>query len=504
MEIGFDTEKYLEFQTRKIKERLSKFENKLYLEFGGKLLCDSHAQRVLPGYKPDAKVQLLKKLDDLEIIYCVSAKDIQRGRIRHDFGLTYDAQALKEISEIRRKGLKVSAVIITRYEGENLALRFKRKLENTGNVVYFHKEIEGYPHDIQKILGPEGFPSQPFVSTTAPLLVVTGAGGGSGKMAVCLSQIYHEQKQGINAGYAKFETFPIWNLPFDHAVNTAYEAATADLGDYNMIDPFHLQKYGIKAINYNRDIENFQILKKIFKEITKEENFVNNYFSPTDMGVNMAKEGIIDDNVVIKNSKEEIMRRFYRYKQEFILGIESNKTTEYMDKILRKSNVNPDDYQLAKDARKAKMEALQKNKGNKGIYCGAALELPSGDIVLGSNSILLHAESAVILKALKKLAGIPDEEKVLSKVFIEQMMHYKQTLGKDTLSLTSGEVLVLISIAALTAPLAKRAYDCLGELIGCKIHITHIPQQGDESGLKKLQLVVSSDSELGLQPHFLE
>ena len=500
---GFDTKKYLKAQTEKIEERLSKFDNKLYLEFGGKLLYDGHAQRVLPGYEPDAKTQLLKKLKDLEIIYCVSAKDIQRGRIRHDFGLTYDLQTLKEISEIREKGLKVAGIVITRYEGENLALRFKRKLQNAGNKVYIHTEIKGYPNNIKKLLGKYGFQKQPFIETDSPLIIVTGAGGGSGKMAVCLSQLFHEQKRRINAGYAKFETFPIWNLPLNHPINTAYEAATADLGDYNMIDPFHLKKYGTKTINYNRDVENFVILKKIMKAITRKDNFVNDYFSPTDMGVNMAKEGIVDNRIVSKASKEEIIRRYFRYKQEYILGIETKETTDYMDKIIKKAKVSEKDYPLVKEARKAKLDAQKKNEGNKGVFCGATIKLSNGKIIRGHNSKLFHAEAAVVIKALKEISGIAKNKKLLQKKMISQMQSYNQKLGGRGASLNVEEVMTLIGITALTDKKAKIALDNVSKLRNLDMHITHIPKHGDEAGIKKLKLNVTTDSELGLQPYFV-
>ncbi len=500
---GFDTKKYLDSQTAKIKERLSKFDNKLYLEFGGKLLYDGHALRVLPGYEPDAKVQLLKELKDLEIIYCVSAKDIQKGRIRHDFGLTYDLQTIKEISEIREHGLKVAGIVITRYEGESLALKFKRKLQNAGNVVYVQNEMKGYPNDIDTLLGISGFRTQPFVKTSSPLVIVTGAGGGSGKMAICLSQVFHEQRSGVNAGYAKFETFPIWNLPLNHPVNTAYEAATADLGDYNMIDPFHLDKYKEKTINYNRDVENFVILKKIFKAITKEENHVQKYFSPTDMGVNMAKEGIMDDLLVSKAAKEEIIRRYFRYRQEYVLGIENKETIDYMDKIMKKSTVSEKDYPLVQEARRGKVDAKEQNEGNNNVYCGAAIRLPDGKIIRANNSILLHAESAVIIKALKELSGIPKSEKVLPKEIINQMINYEKVIGGSTASLNVQQIITLIVISALSSDTAKKAVQGFRKIANLNMHLTHIPKHGDEAGIKKLKINVTTDSELGLQPYFI-
>ncbi len=501
MKRGFDTKKYLKHQTQEIKQRLAKFDKKLYLEFGGKLLYDRHAQRVLPGYEPDAKVQLLKNLKNLEIIYCISAKDIQKGRIRHDFGLTYDLQAIKEISEIREKGLKVCAIVITRYENENLAIRFKRKLENAGNKVYVYHDIPGYPKNIKKSL--KGFNKRPYIKTKQPLIIVTGTGGGSGKMAVCLTQLYHEQKRNINAGYAKFETFPIWNLALNHEVNIAYEAATADLKDVNMIDPYHLKKYKKKAVNYNRDIENFYILKRIMKSITKTENFVNKYNSPTDMGVNMAKQGIINDKVIRQKSKQEIVRRYLRYKQEFVLGIETQETIDQIKLIMKKAKVSEKIYPLIKKSRQARKQTEKNKEGNKGVYCGAAIELPSGKIIKAHNSHLLHAESAVILKALKKMSGIPKKKKLLPKYLIKQMIKYKKKFGYLSASLNVEEILILLAIGARNNAYMKRAINNLNKLENLNLHLTHIPKHGDEAGLNELKLNVTTDSELGLQPYML-
>jgi len=309
---GFDTNKYLKEQTKKILERVSKFE-RLYLEFGGKLCYDLHAARVLPGYKSTTKIELLKKLGDIEIIYCISSKDIEKGRVRRDFGLTYDNMALKDISDIRDFGLNVSSVIITRYSGEHSVKIFKKKLENFGMKAYIHDEIEGYPNDIDKVLA--GYEKQPYVKIDKKLIIITGVGGNSGKMAFCLSQIYHERKKNQKTGFAKFETFPIWNLELKHPINVAYEAATADLLDVNMVDPFHKKAYGITAVNYNRDVENFNILISLMGKITGEKDPFG-YKSPTDMGANMAKEGIVDDKTCREAAKQEIIRRYFRYYRE--------------------------------------------------------------------------------------------------------------------------------------------------------------------------------------------
>ncbi len=344
MKRGFSTKKYLQAQTKAVKDRLSKFDNKLYLEFGGKLLFDGHASRVLPGYEPNAKTQLLKKLKHLEIIYCVSAKDIQKGKLRQDTGLSYDEQALNEIKEIKSRKLKICAIVITLYENEPKALTFRRKLKKLGYKVYLHPKVPGYPRNIKKLLSKEGLPRKPFIKTEKPLIVVTGPGGNSGKMSVCISQVYHEQKKEVNAGYAKFETFPVWNMSINHPLNIAYEAATADLGDKNIIDPLHFKYYKKKVVNYNRDIENFWILKKVMAAITKGNNYINQYHSPTDMGINMVKKGIIDDKIVRKASKEEIARRFYRYQKEKKLGKQTQKTINNIKRIMKKAKIDPEKY----------------------------------------------------------------------------------------------------------------------------------------------------------------
>ncbi len=496
--VGFDTNKYLKEQTKKILERVSKFE-RLYFEFGGKLCYDLHAARVLPGYKPTAKIELLKKLGDIEIIYCISAKDIERGRVRRDYGLTYDNQTLKDISDIRDFGLKVNSVIITRHNGEHSAIKFKKKLENFGMKVYVHKEVEGYPNDINKVLA--GYDEQPYAETKKKLIIVTGVGGNSGKMAFCLSQIYHERKKGIKTGFAKFETFPIWNLELKHPINVAYEAATADLLDVNMIDPFHKKAYGVTAVNYNRDIENFNILEKLMSKITGEKKPFG-YSSPTDMGANMAKAGIVDDKLCREAAKQEIIRRYFRYLREKIEGIEPQETLDRMEEIMKEVKVKPEDRNVVKEARKAAKEA-EKGKGFKDIYCGAAIELKNGKIITGKNSPLLHAESAAILNAIKELGKIDDKTDLISIDVIKTITNMKKDLlNKKTSCLNVDETLIALAMSSTMNPTAKKAMDKLKELEGCEMHITHLPTAGDEAGLIRLNMNVTTDAKLSLLPYF--
>jgi len=496
---GFDTNKYLKEQTKRILERVSKFE-KLYLEFGGKLCYDLHAARVLSGYDSTTKIELLKKLGDIEIIYCISAKDIEKGRVRRDFGLTYANQTLKDISDIKDFVLKVDSVIITRYSNEHSVKIFKKKLENFGMKVHIHKEIEGYPNNIKNVL--HGYEKQPYVETKKKLIIVTGVGGNSGKMAFCLSQIYHERKKEIKTGFAKFETFPIWNLTLNHPINVAYEAATADLLDVNMVDPFHKRAYGITAINYNRDIENFNILQKLMQKITKETNPFG-YKSPTDMGVNMAKTGIIDDNICRKAAKQEIIRRFFRYYREKVEGIETQDTIDRMQEIMKKVKVKPEDRKVVTVARKAAEEAEKKGKGFNNVFCGAAIQLKNGKIVSGKNSPLLHAESAAILNAVKELSNVPDNIDLISSNVIKIITNMKKgLLNKKACSLNVDETLIALAMSSTTNPTAKTALDKLKELENCEMHITHLPTQGDEAGLIRLNMNVTTDAKLSLLPYF--
>jgi uncharacterized protein (UPF0371 family) len=497
-QVGFDTNKYIEEQTRKILERVSKF-GKLYLEFGGKLCYDLHAARVLPGYKATAKIELLKKLGDIEIIYCVSAKDIEKGKVRGDFGLTYDNQTLKDISDIRDFGLNVSSVVITLYSNERSANTLKKKLENFGMKVYMHTPIEGYPLNIPNVL--EGYGKLPYIETNKKLVIVTGAGGNSGKMATCLSQIYHERKKGLKTAFAKFETFPIWNLELNHPVNIAYEAATADLKDANLVDPFHKEAYGVTAINYNRDIENFNILISIMKEITGEESPFG-YKSPTDMGVNAAASGIIDDEACREAARQEIIRRYFRYYKEKIEGIETQDTLDQMAMIMNKVDVKPEDRTVVKAARKAAEEAKEKGKGFNNIFCGAAIQI-NGKIITGKNSPMLHAESAAILNAVKQLSGIPDEIDLISPEIIKNITGMKEELlGRKASCLNVDETLIALAISSATNPTAKTALNNLKELANCEMHMTHLPKKGDEVGLMRLNMNTTTDAKLALLRYF--
>jgi len=488
MKKGFSSKKYFESQIKAIAERVSHFD-KLYLEFGGKILTDFHAARVLPGYESNLKIQVLRELKDkLEIIYCVGAKELQKGKIRQDLGLTHDILAIKEIKALRDEGLTVTAVAITRFEGESAATRFRKRLENLGEKVYMTSEIPGYPQDLSTVVSEQGFGAQPHIKTTKPLIVVTGAGAGAGKCATCLSQFYLDNKRKINAGYAKLETFPIWNLALKHPTNLAYEAAAADLQDLNLIDPFHLKAYGKSTVNYNRDIENFEILDAILKEIATENNFVSTYKSPTDMGVNMAKEGIIDDEILQEAGKQEIIRRYFSYRQKFFKGIESIETLNRMDEIMGELALVPEDRPTVVAARKKKKE--------KGTHA-AAIELSDGKIITGKSSELLHAESAAVLNALKMLANVPDDIDLLPKHILETIQSlFTKQFGLTHASLSLEETLITLAIASANNPVAKKCVELLDELNRCEMHITVLPTPGDEEALRKLRINVTSDVEL--------
>ncbi len=490
---GFDTGKYLQAQTGEILNRVKKFDERLYLEFGGKLCNDHHAARVLPGYEPDAKIKLLKKMiGKIQIIYCVSAKDIQRGKIRGDSGLPYDQQTLKDISDLKDRGLEVSCVAITIYSGESLADKFKNHLENRGIGVHLFTAISGYPNDLDTAVSDRGYGCQPYIKADKPVVVVTGAGGGSGKMSLCMSQIYHDHKQGTKSGFAKFETFPIWNLPIDHPVNAAYEAATADLGDYNMIDVRHKKKYGVTSVNYNRDIENFELLKNIVERISGKPL---PYSSPTDMGVNKAKAGIINNAACRKAGRQEIIRRYLNYKEEFMLGLASRETLERSEKIMRKAGLKPEDRKVVAPARKASEGARKNGKGNIGVFCGAAIELPDGTIATGKNSPLLHASSAAVLNAIKVMSGIPDDIHLIQPNVLSSVKDIKtKTLGMKSESLNLDETLIALSVSSLTNTATEKAIGALGKLRGCEMHVTHIPTNGDRSGMRHIGLNVTSDS----------
>jgi uncharacterized protein (UPF0371 family) len=502
--VGFDNERYLKEQNAAILDRVAKFGNKLYLEFGGKLCFDYHAARVLPGYDPNVKIKLLQFLKDkIDIVLSVYAGDIEKGRVQGNFGITYDDATLKLIDDLRKWGLDVIAVVITRFTNQPAAMIFKNKLEHRGVKVYLHYPIEGYPANVDLVVSERGYGKNEYIETRKPIVVVTGPGPGSGKQAVCFSQLYQENKRGINAGYAKFETFPIWNLPLKHPINIAYEAATADIQDFNMIDPFHLKTYNEVVVNYNRDVESFPILKLILTKIFAANSAVSKegdssgsqdlwakqplYNSPTDMGVNRAGFGIINDDVVQEASKQELIRRYFRYNEEYSLGIEKKETADRVIRLMEELNVKITDRAVVEVARNAAVESEKKAKGNAGIFCGAAIQLNDGRIITGKNSQLMHASSSLILNATKVLAKIPDEILLLSPHIIHQITRLKEEiLGAESASLDLEETLIALSISATTNHTAELAMMKLMELKGCEMHMTHIPTPGDDVGLKRL------------------
>ncbi|MGA1866404.1 MAG: DUF1846 domain-containing protein [Thermoplasmatota archaeon] len=490
---AFDSKKYLKEQSEAILKRARLFDNKLYLEFGGKLLYDYHASRVLPGFDPNAKLHLLCQLKDkVDIILCIFAGDIERRKVRADFGITYDSDAFKLIDDLREHGLDVAAVVITRFTGQPGAVTFKRKLENQNVKVYTHSPIPGYPTDVQRIVSEEGYGTNAYIETSHPLVVVTAPGPNSGKMATCLSQVYHDHKRGIKAGYAKFETFPIWNLPLRHPVNVAYEAATADLKDVNMIDPFHLEVYNEKAVNYNRDVEVFPLLRRILARISNDQM---GYRSPTDMGVNRAGFAIIDEKAAAEASKQELLRRYFRYATEVALGLAEQDSVSRMNVLLEEFELRPEDRAVVVPARNAAEAAERKGEGgNRGIYCGAAMQLPDGNMVVGKNSSLMHASSSLVLNAIKHLAEIPKRIDLLSPNTIASVASLKKDiLGKPTISLDLEETLIALSASATTNPTARLAMEELKRLDGCEVHLTHIPGPGDEKGLRQLGVNLTCD-----------
>ncbi|MFC1568398.1 DUF1846 domain-containing protein [Candidatus Margulisiibacteriota bacterium] len=490
--IGFDTEKYLKEQSQAILERVKRFDNKLYLEFGGKLIFDYHAARVLPGFDPNIKVRLLQKLKDkAEIILCIYAGDIERKKLRADFGITYDTAALKLIDDLKEWGIDLLAVVITRFADQPAAKIFKNKLERRNIPVFTHAFTKGYPTEVDTIVSDEGYGANPYIKSKKPIVVVTGPGPGSGKLATCLSQLYHDYRQGIKSGYSKFETFPIWNIPLKHPVNIAYEAATADLRDFNMIDSFHLDAYGKTSINYNRDVEAFPLLKRILEKITGAEAF---YKSPTDMGVNKAGFGIVDDEVCQEAAKQEIIRRYFKYACEYMMGFADKETAERAELIMDELGLKPGDRKVVDAARQAALAGEKKKKGNEGFFCGAALELPDGSIVTGKNFSLMHASSSLILNAVKKLAEIPDKLHLLSPTIVESIGKLKESVLKaKAVSLDLGETLIALGISAATNPTAQLAMEKLNELQGCEVHLTHMPTPGDEAGLRRLGVNVTCD-----------
>ena len=493
MKTGFDNERYLEHQKQAILERVKRFGDKLYLEFGGKLLYDMHAARVLPGFDPNVKMRLLRELkDQADINLCIYAGDIERKKVRADFGITYDADAIKLIDDVQEWGLRVTAVVITRYDDQPAARMFKERLERRDIKVYFHRSTKGYPSDVDRIVSEDGYGANPMIETTKPLVVVTGPGPGSGKLATCLSQLYHEFKHGVNAGYAKFETFPIWNLPLTHPVNVAYEAATVDIGDYNMLDSFHLDAHGEKAVNYNRDMEAYPLLRCILKKIVKDEVL---YASPTDMGVNCAGFGIYDDACVQEAAKQEIIRRWFRCQTEYAVGMTDQESVHRIERIMTMMGLAPSARRVVRFAHEAAAYGRERGKGNDGIFCGAAIELADGRMITGHNTTEMHAASSVVINAIKALADIPQSIHLLPPNLLESISRLKRQVFKQkSISMDLDEALIALSISATTNPSAQAALDQLPLLRDCELHLTHIPTRGDEAGLRQLGMRLTSDA----------
>lgn len=482
MRAGFDNAKYREMQSRQIQERIEQSGGKLYLEFGGKLFDDYHASRVLPGFEPDSKVKMLLELkDQAEIVIVISASDIEKNKVRGDLGITYDVDVLRLIDSFREIGLTVGSVVLTQYAAQPAAEAFQKRLESLGVKVFRHYSIPGYPSNIPMIVSDEGFGKNDYVETSRSLIVVTAPGPGSGKMATCLSQLYHEYKRGVPAGYAKFETFPIWNLPLKHPVNLAYEAATADLNDVNMIDPFHLEAHGVTAVNYNRDVEMFPVLNAMLEKIAGESP----YKSPTDMGVNMAGNCIIDDEVCCEAARQEIIRRYYSALCGQRRGSDSDETVYKLELLLNQSGISAESRAVVTPAlERAEQTGLP----------AAAIQLPDGRIVTGKTSELLGASSAALLNALKALGGIQKDIHLISPIIIEPLQKLKTThLGSVNPRLHTDEILIALSICAATNPTAELALRQLPKLRGCEAHSTVLLSQVDENIFRRLGVNLTSE-----------
>ncbi len=480
MKIGFDNQKYLTMQSEQIRKRIAEFGGKLYLEFGGKLFDDYHASRVLPGFEPDSKIRMLQQLkDDVEIVIAINSEDIECNKIRGDLGISYDDDVLRLIDTFRGLNLFVGSVVLTRYASQPSARAFYRQLENLGIKCYKHYNIAGYPSDIPHIVSEDGLGKNDFIETERSLVVITAPGPGSGKMATCLSQLYHEHKRGIAAGYAKFETFPVWNLPLKHPVNLAYEAATADLNDVNMIDPFHLEAYGKTAVNYNRDVEIFPVLNTMFERIQGSSP----YSSPTDMGVNMAGNCIIDDSVCCEASKLEIIRRYFSAAANNLRGKGDEVQLRKLELLMNQAGITPEYCPAVPKA----LEKAEQTKSPAG-----AMVLPNGEIVTGKTSNTLGAASALLLNALKTLGGIDDEVDLIDAHVLEPICGLKtQYLKHKNPRLHTDEVLLALTISALSSPIASLAKEQLGKLRGSDAHFTVVLSEEDEKNLKRLGINVS-------------
>lgn len=482
MEIGFDNEKYLEIQREKIIERIKMFDNKLYLEFGGKLFDDYHASRVLPGFKPDSKIQLLQTLkDDLEIIFCINANDIQKSKIRADYGISYDSELIRLIDNLKKLDININSVVITMYQEQKAIEKLIEILNNKGVKSYIHRPTEGYPNDVEKIVSEEGYGKNPYIETTKKLVVVTAPGPNSGKLGTCLSQLYHEHKKGVKAGYAKFETFPVWDLPLMHPVNVAYEAATADLEDINIIDPYHLEAYNIKAVNYNRDIATFPILKNILFKIMQKDI----YKSPTDMGVNMISQCITNEKIVENAAKMEVIRRYYQALCDLKMKIGNEKAVTRIEVLLKELN-------LSKEDRKVANVAIEKSENEKKNV--VAMQLLNGKIITGKESKLLSAASALFLNAIKEIANIPDDAYLLSPSVLQAIFKMKtDTSYKQNYCLNLPEVLIVLSICAGTNPIIEKAIRDLSFLRGCDAHSSYILKNEEANLLKNLGISLTCE-----------
>lgn len=482
MKIGFDNDKYLKIQSEHIRERIGQFGNKLYLELGGKLFDDHHASRVLPGFKPDSKLQMLQNLSDsAEIVIVISATDIEKNKIRNDLGITYDVDVLRLRNEFQKRGFLVSSVVITHYNGQSSAAAFRKRLERLGIKAYYHYLIDGYPHNVELIDSDEGFGKNDYVETTRPLVIVTAPGPGSGKMAVCLSQLYNEQKRGINAGYAKFETFPVWNLPLKHPVNMAYEAATADLADVNMIDPLHLEAYGKVAVNYNRDVEIFPVLHALFEGIYGECP----YKSPTDMGVNMVGFCISDDEVCCKAANDEIIRRYFTALNTMAEGGGNESEVTKIKTLLNQAKISVEDRRCVVPARERKERS--------GVDC-TAIELADGTIITAETTTLLGPSAALILNATKYLAGIDHDLKLIPQYMIEPIQKTKvEYLRGNNPRLHTDEVLIALSVLSPENENCRKALEVLPQFEGCQVHSTVMLSEVDRKIFSKLGVGLTCD-----------
>ena len=485
MELGFDNEKYLKIQKEKIEESIKMFDNKLYLEFGGKIFDDYNASRVLPGFSPDAKIKLLQEFkDDLEIIFCINAGIIQKNKIRADYGIGYDVELIRLIENIQKLGISINSVVVTMYTGQEEVEKLKQTLNDMNIKVYIHTPTKGYPDDVEIIVSEEGYGKNPYIETTKKLVVVTAPGPNSGKLGTCLSQLYHEHKKGVRAGYAKFETFPVWDLPLMHPVNVSYEAATADLGDINMIDSFHLEEYNVKAVSYNRDISAFPILKNILRTITGSDI----YKSPTDMGVNMISKCITNDDVIRKAAENEIIRRYYSSLCDETRGIGTGKEVEILKKLMNNVGISPQDRDIVKYA----LEAAEVKNTNV-----VAIKLDNGKIITGKESELLSASSALLINTIKELAGIPDDVFLLSPAVLESIFKIKQkTSYKSKYCLNLPEVLIAFSICASTNPIIEKTLNSLDKLRGLEAHSSYMISTTEVKVLKSLGINLTCEPKL--------